>query len=85
MKHLIIFAHPNHDSLNGELKQTLVEHLQEKGHEVKNPDPKGQALVCYPHRGINRKPVKGILSIFYFETAKPTVSDLAQRTRFYRS
>jgi hypothetical protein len=49
---------------------------------VKNPDPKGQALACYPQRGINRKPVKGILSILSSKMAKPTVSDLAQRTRF---
>ena len=38
MKHLIIFAHPNHESLNGELKQTLVEYLQEKGHDVEIRD-----------------------------------------------
>ena len=52
---------------------------------VKNPDPKGQALACYPQRGINRKPVKGILSILYSKMAKPTVSDLAQRIRFSKT
>jgi NAD(P)H dehydrogenase (quinone) len=34
MKHLIIYAHPNSDSLNGQLKQTLAEHLRDKGQEV---------------------------------------------------
>ena len=38
MKHLIIFAHPIQESLNGELKQTLVEYLQKEGHEVKIRD-----------------------------------------------
>lgn len=34
MKHLIIFAHPNTDSLNATLKQTLVDHLQAQQHDV---------------------------------------------------
>lgn len=38
MKHLIIYAHPNTQSLNGHLKQVVVEHLINKGHEVKVRD-----------------------------------------------
>ena len=34
MKHLIIFAHPNTDSLNATLKQMLVDHLQAQQHDV---------------------------------------------------
>jgi len=34
MKHLIIYAHPNPESLNSYLKQTLAEHLWDTGHEV---------------------------------------------------
>ncbi|KQT20841.1 NAD(P)H dehydrogenase [Chryseobacterium sp. Leaf404] len=34
MKHLIIYAHPNPESLNSFLKQTLAEHLWDNGHEV---------------------------------------------------
>lgn len=38
MKHLIIYAHPNPQSLNGQLKQMLLEHLWDKGHKVKIRD-----------------------------------------------
>lgn len=38
MKHLIIFAHPNQESLNAMLQQTVVEHLTSKGHEVQIRD-----------------------------------------------
>jgi len=34
MKHLIIYCHPNPKSLNGYLKNVIVEHLQEDNHEV---------------------------------------------------
>ena len=34
MKHLIIYAHPNPQSLNGQLKHTLVKHLSDTGQEV---------------------------------------------------
>ncbi|MDP9955177.1 NAD(P)H dehydrogenase (quinone) [Epilithonimonas hungarica] len=34
MKHLIIYAHPGPESLNSHLKQTLIEHLWDSGHEV---------------------------------------------------
>ena len=34
MKHLIIYAHPNPNSLNGQFKDTLVEHLQQDGQEI---------------------------------------------------
>lgn len=34
MKHLIIYAHPNPNSLNGHFKNTLVRHLQQNGHEA---------------------------------------------------
>lgn len=34
MKHLIIFAHPNSKSLNGFLKQTIIDFLEENSHEV---------------------------------------------------
>jgi NAD(P)H dehydrogenase (quinone) len=38
MKHLIIFAHPNGGSLNHHLKQTVVESLQTKNHEIQVRD-----------------------------------------------
>ncbi|WP_417888227.1 NAD(P)H-dependent oxidoreductase [Zunongwangia sp.] len=38
MKHLIIYAHPNAQSLNGHLKQVVVEHLNKNGHQVKVRD-----------------------------------------------
>ncbi|MDG3582547.1 NAD(P)H-dependent oxidoreductase [Galbibacter pacificus] len=38
MKHLIIYAHPNTRSLNGHIKQVIVEHLAKNGHEVKVRD-----------------------------------------------
>jgi len=38
MKHLIIYAHPDQQSLNGYLKQVVVEHLTNSGHEVKVRD-----------------------------------------------
>jgi len=38
MKHLIIYAHPNPESLNAQLKQTVVKHLQNNGHEVEVRD-----------------------------------------------
>nr|WP_315200616.1 NAD(P)H-dependent oxidoreductase [uncultured Flavobacterium sp.] len=34
MKHLIIYAHPNSQSLNSHLKQTLSEYLSNSGQEV---------------------------------------------------
>ena len=34
MKHLIIYAHPNSSSINAQLKQHLVNHLQEHGQEL---------------------------------------------------
>jgi NAD(P)H dehydrogenase (quinone) len=34
MKHLIIYAHPNANSLNGQLKNILVEHLEQNSHEL---------------------------------------------------
>lgn len=34
MKHLIIYAHPNRDSLNHMFKQTVVEYLLQQNHEV---------------------------------------------------
>lgn len=34
MKHLIIYAHPNPNSINSQFKQTLVEFLWDNGHEV---------------------------------------------------
>jgi NAD(P)H dehydrogenase (quinone) len=34
MKHLIIYSHPNPDSLNCHFKNTLVEHLEQGNHEV---------------------------------------------------
>ena len=34
MKHLIIYAHPNSQSLNSHLKQILTEYLCDSGHEV---------------------------------------------------
>ncbi|MCL9806435.1 NAD(P)H-dependent oxidoreductase [Flavobacterium amniphilum] len=38
MKHLIIYAHPNPESLNGQFKQIISEHLLERGHEVEIRD-----------------------------------------------
>ncbi|MEJ0106800.1 MAG: NAD(P)H-dependent oxidoreductase [Bacteroidota bacterium] len=38
MKHLIIYAHPNPDSLNSHLKQSLAEHFRDNGHEVEIRD-----------------------------------------------
>ncbi len=38
MKHLIIYAHPNPQSLNGQLKQALAEHVLNNGHEVEIRD-----------------------------------------------
>ncbi|MDN3596842.1 NAD(P)H-dependent oxidoreductase [Zunongwangia endophytica] len=34
MKHLVIYAHPNEQSLNGHLKKVVTEHLTQNGHEV---------------------------------------------------
>jgi len=34
MKHLIVYAHPNPESLNAFLKDTLIEHLSGHNHEV---------------------------------------------------
>lgn len=34
MKHLIIYCHPNPNSLNSHLKNIVVEHLQENNHDV---------------------------------------------------
>ncbi|MDP5200297.1 NAD(P)H-dependent oxidoreductase [Flavobacterium sp. DG2-3] len=34
MKHLIIYAHPNPESLSGHFKNILAKHLQENSHEV---------------------------------------------------
>lgn len=34
MKHLIIYAHPNPQSLNGQLKSTWVEYLQQNSNEI---------------------------------------------------
>lgn len=34
MKHLIIYAHPNPNSLNSHFKNTLVEHLEKNHHKV---------------------------------------------------
>ncbi|MGO3805024.1 MAG: NAD(P)H-dependent oxidoreductase [Sphingobacterium sp.] len=34
MKHLVIYAHPNEQSLNGHLKQVVTEHLNQNKHEV---------------------------------------------------
>lgn len=38
MKHLIIYAHPNTQSLNGHFKKAVIEHLSTSGHEVKVRD-----------------------------------------------
>lgn len=38
MKHLIIYAHPNPESLNSQLQQTLASHLWDNGHEVEIRD-----------------------------------------------
>ena len=34
MKHLIIYTHPNPNSLNGHFKNILVSHLEQSGHEI---------------------------------------------------
>lgn len=34
MRHLIIYAHPNQDSLNSQLKETVVQQLEEQGHDI---------------------------------------------------
>lgn len=34
MRHLIIYAHPNKNSLNGQLKETVVQQLEAQGHTV---------------------------------------------------
>ncbi len=34
MKHLIIYAHPNKESLNGHFKDTIFEYLQNENHEI---------------------------------------------------
>lgn len=34
MKHLIIYAHPNRESVNSQLKETVVSTIKDKGHEV---------------------------------------------------
>lgn len=38
MKHLIIYAHPNGDSLNNHLKKTVIETLQTGDHEIELRD-----------------------------------------------
>lgn len=38
MKHLIVYAHPNPDSLNGYFKNTVINHLQQSGHDVQVRD-----------------------------------------------
>jgi len=38
MKHLIIYTHPNPESFNHAIKETLVRVLKEKGHEVRVRD-----------------------------------------------
>jgi NAD(P)H dehydrogenase (quinone) len=38
MKHLVIYAHPNEQSLNGQLKEVVVGHLARNRHEVKVRD-----------------------------------------------
>ncbi|MBH2003354.1 MAG: NAD(P)H-dependent oxidoreductase [Sphingobacteriia bacterium] len=38
MKHLIIYAHPNDQSLNNHFKKTVVEVLQNAGHEIEVRD-----------------------------------------------
>lgn len=38
MKHLIIFAHPNNESLNHHLLQTVVESLQTQNHDIEVRD-----------------------------------------------
>lgn len=38
MKHLIIYSHPNPDSLNGYFKNIVVDQLQRNGHEVQARD-----------------------------------------------
>jgi len=34
MRHLVIYAHPNQDSLNSQLKEALVQQLEEQGHDI---------------------------------------------------
>ncbi len=34
MKHLIIYAHPNEESLNNHFKNTIFEYLQKENHEI---------------------------------------------------
>lgn len=34
MQHLIIYAHPNQDSLNSQFKKTVVQELETQGHEI---------------------------------------------------
>ncbi|HLR36956.1 MAG TPA: NAD(P)H-dependent oxidoreductase [Chitinophagaceae bacterium] len=34
MNHLVIYAHPNKDSLNGELKETVINRLKTQGHDI---------------------------------------------------
>jgi len=38
MKHLVIYAHPNQSSLNGQLKNTLIPHLLDQREEVELRD-----------------------------------------------
>lgn len=38
MKHLIIYAHPNAESLNGHFQKSVIEHLTNNGHEVEVRD-----------------------------------------------
>lgn len=38
MKHLIVYAHPNHASFNHAIKETLVHVLKEKGQEIRVRD-----------------------------------------------
>ncbi|CAA7194023.1 NAD(P)H-dependent oxidoreductase [Chryseobacterium potabilaquae] len=38
MRHLIIYAHPNENSLNHHLLQTVIESLQSEGHEIEIRD-----------------------------------------------
>lgn len=34
MRHLVIYAHPNQDSLNSQLKETVVQQLEEQRHDI---------------------------------------------------
>lgn len=38
MKHLIIYAHPNEQSINSRLKETIVATIKENGHEIVTRD-----------------------------------------------